>query len=232
MDIKTRYTVELTAREGAAERVADTIKRMSTDENLSRNAKLRTGNVKMEKWWSVVAGLLLVIVFILYSFYLTIPAVILLGVLIAFLIYVGISLKLQQRAKDNAEHEISPRRSADAFINKSLGLTVTGRDATVYMDNSDIGTFGIQLLGKIAVCEGADTSAMFVTTSAKVTDVEEKGENYSLIPLEITVSLGKDVEMLLKYNAPFAIASTGDCVIADTCPVIGEIEKSEIKSKR
>lgn len=234
MAIKTRYTTELIPRSAPAARAAETIRRMASDERLSGNAKQRTGNTKIEKWWSVVAGLLLVIIFILYSFYLTIPAVILLGVLVVFLIYIGISLRLQRKSKESAEHEISPRRSADAFIKKALGKEISGRDLTVYMSETDIAAFGAGLksmIAEIAAAEGENAADISVATSAKVTEAEVNEDDFSIIPVEFTISIGTGTELLLKYAAPFAMASTGDCALADALPGFGNTEKTEIKVK-
>lgn len=233
MDTKIRYNIELTAREGVEGRIQDALNKMAADAQLSANAKQRTGNVKMEKWWSVVAGLLLVITFILYSFYLTIPAVILLGVLVAFLIYVGISLRLQRNKKESAEHEISPRRSADAMIRTAVRMPVSGRDVTGYMNGADMNAFGAELSSVIeSIANAEEMAKLSITTTVKVIEAEELGEHYSVMPVEYVLGLGDDKELVINYKAPFAIAATGDCILADTNPAIGEITRSDVSKKQ
>ncbi len=228
MAITERYTIKLTARDDAEKRAAETAKRVMDDSVLIDNAKKRNGNVKMEKWWSVVSGMLLVATFILYTFYLTIPAVILLGVLVAFLIYAGISLRMQRKVKENAEHEISPSSSMDAFIKTALGMEVTGRNATAYMDKTEIAAFGKALRSALEAAGAGDVEA--VNTTVKVTEAESDTDGMSFIPAVIILTSG-ETEVVLDYNAPFAIAATGDCVPADGCPAVGEPVKSEIKKR-
>ena len=229
MAITERYSIELTAREGAEARAAATAQRVAADGVLAANAKKRTGNVKMEKWWSVVSGMLLVATFILYTCYLTIPALITLGVLVVFLIYAGISLRMQRNVKENAEPEISPRRSMDAFIKTALGMEVTGRDATVYMDKDDISAFGNDLCAALQAIGAGEVTA--VETAVKVTEAKSEVDGMSIIPASVTLTCA-ETEVVLEYSAPFAMAETGDCVPADGRPAIGEAVKKELKKHR
>ena len=228
MDIKERYTIELTSNGDAELAAAAAVKRLSGDESLAANAKQRKGNTKFEKMWSVAAGLMLVIAFVMYACYLTIPSLILLGVLVLYLIFVGIYLRKQRNKKENAEHEISPRRSLDAMVKRSLGMEVTGRDATAYMNADDIAAFGDKLRAAVSAVAAAEIDS--VSTSVKVIEVEAVSDILNLIPAEITVSAG-ETEVVLKWNAPFAIAPTGDCIPADACPAFGEAVKTAAKKK-
>jgi len=234
MDIKARYIVELTARENTAEMAENVAAVMAGDPELVENSKLRNSNLKFEKWWSVIAGILLVAAFILYSFYLTIPAVILLGLLIAFLIYAGINLQLQRKKRENAPHEISPRRSTDAFIKTALNLHISGRDVTGYLDTADIAEFGRKLtpvIAGVAAAESVPAAPVTTAVSVKVTDTEPVNDCLNLIPTDIIITIADTVELVLSYKAPFAIAITGDCALVDTCPSLGEAIKTDLPRK-
>lgn len=235
MEIKARYQAELTARDGVEQRAAAAVTALSGDARLADNAKKRNGNVRMQKWWSVVSGILLVVTFILYSFYLTIPALISLGVLVAFLVYVGISLRMQRKVKENAEHEISPRRSLDALVRRALGMEVSGRDATVYMPKGDIAIFGARLraaVSEVAAAEGVKCGDIAVSTAVKVTEAGTESDTVSFIPAEITLTLNGCIDIVLTGSIPFAIAPTGDCIPADASPMVGEAVKTEIPKKK
>ena len=228
MEIKERYTIELTSRGDAELAAAAAVKRLAGDSQLAANEKQRKGNTKFEKMWSVAAGLMLVIAFILYACYLTIPSLILIGILVIYLIFTGIYLRRQRNKKESAEHEISPRRSLDAMVRRALGMEVTGRDATVYMNADDIAAFGNNL--RAAVSDVTSSEINSVSTAVKVIEVEAVSDILNLIPAEITVAAG-ETEVVLKWNVPFAIASTGDCIPSDACPAFGEVIKTEAKKK-
>jgi len=110
-DIK--YTLNLAEMDGAQARAEQKAAVLEADNQLAENAKIRLGDVKLEKWWSVAAGMALILAFILYTFYLTIPAVILFVLLGAFIIYVFVKQHRQRRRIEEAEPEISPNRCVD-----------------------------------------------------------------------------------------------------------------------
>ena len=145
-----KNVINIVVADGAQERAAKAAALLEADERLVANAKVRLGDVKIEKWWSVAAGMALIAVFILYTFYLTIPAVILLGLLAAFLIYVGIHLRRQRKRVEEAEPEISPNRCVDVFVRKALGIEVIGRDVSGYMSEVDIAAFGAALKARLS----------------------------------------------------------------------------------
>lgn len=229
MEIKERYTIELTSRGDAELAAAAAAKRLAGDSQLAANEKQRKGNTKFEKMWSVAAGLMLVIAFILYACYLTIPSLILIGILVVYLVFTGIYLRSQRNKKESAEHEISPRRSLDAMVRRALGMEVTGRDATAFMNAGEISEFGNRLRGAVSAVTAAKIDS--VSTAVTVIDVEAVSDILNIIPAEITVSAG-ETEVVLSWKVPFAIAPTGDCVPADANPAFGEAVKTEVKKKK
>lgn len=207
-DIK--YTLNIIEAEGSRARAEKKAAELEVDSRLSDNARLRLGDVKLEKWWSVAAGMALIAAFILYTFYLTIPAVIILVLLAAFIVYVFAKLRKERRRVENAEPEISPNRCISALVNKALGNEITGRDVTVYMDSADIAAFGAELKQKLAEL-GLDAAPASVKADAKVTEIDQLSDKCGVMPVSVVLDCaGEKVE--LKWTATFALAATGDCM--------------------
>lgn len=108
MDSKARYILPLCEDRLSDEAVSAVAARLAADGALSENARRRNGSVKLERWWNIVSGVLLVMFIVLYSFYLTIPALIVLALMVGFMIYAGLKLMAKRRAIRNTEPEISP----------------------------------------------------------------------------------------------------------------------------
>ena len=208
-DIK--HTLNLTSPDGAQARCEEKAALLEADARLAENAQLRSGDVKLEKWWSMAAGMALIAAFILYSCYLTIPAVILLCLLAAFLVFVYVRRYRQRRRIENAEPEISPNRCVETFVKKALGQPVSGRDVSGYMDEGDIAAFGEQLRSRLAAL-GLSAENVSVKSDAKVTETDQTGAKCGKMPVRVVLDCaGAKVE--LKWTAAFALASTGDCML-------------------
>ena len=208
-DIKN--VINIVVADGAQERAAKAAALLEADERLVANAKVRLGDVKIEKWWSVAAGMALIAVFILYTFYLTIPAVILLGLLAAFLIYVGIHLRRQRKRVEEAEPEISPNRCVDVFVRKALGIEVIGRDVSGYMSEADIADFGAALKARLSGM-GIDAGNISVKADVKVTHADQITPNCGKMPVSVVLDCGAD-KVELKWDGIFAFSATGDCML-------------------
>lgn len=211
MKNEIKNIIEVSVSEGAQARAERAAARLEADEQLAENAKIRLGDVKIEKWWSVAAGMALVAAFILYTCYLTIPALILLGLLAAFLIYVFIHLRTERKKIENAEPEISPNRCVDVFMKKALGQSVTGRDVSAYMDAADIVAFGTALRAKLAdMGFGADVAIEKV--NVKVTETEQLSEKCGQIPVSVIIACGSE-KAEIRWVGTFALSATGDCML-------------------
>lgn len=208
-DIK--HTINLVPAEGAQQRACKIAEKMEADARLSENAKIRMGDVKMEKWWSVAAGMALIAAFILYTCYLTIPAVVLFCLLGAFLIYVFIHLRSQRKRVEEAEPEISPNRSVYTFVKKALGQDINGRDVSEFMDGADVAAFGSALRARLAGL-GLDTANVSVRADVKVTEADKVADKCGKMPVRVVLDCA-GVKAELKWDGMFAMANTGDCMI-------------------
>lgn len=208
-DIK--YTLNLVETDGAQARAELKAAELEADNQLTENAKIRLGDVKLEKWWSVAAGMALILAFILYTFYLTIPAVILFVLLGAFIIYVFVKQYRQRKRVEEAEPEISPNRCVDNMLRKALGLEIAGRDVTKFMDAADLDTLGVELKAKLTEL-GLDTESAQVRADAKVTETDQLSPKCGVMPVSAIVTCG-GVDVELKWKATFALAATGDCMV-------------------
>lgn len=205
-----RHTLNLTELPGAEERAARKAAQLESDAQLAENAKNRTGDVKLEKWWSVIAGVTLVAAFIMYTCYLTIPALILMALLAIYIICVYVRMYLKRRSVESAVPEISPNRGVETFIKKALGQSVTGRDVSGYMDRADIAAFGAALSEKLAGL-GLSAEGAAVKADAKVVQADAAGDKCSRIPVSVVLDCG-GAQVELKWTATFALAATGDCM--------------------
>ena len=194
-DIK--YTLNLAEMDGAQARAEQKAAVLEADNQLAENAKIRLGDVKLEKWWSVAAGMALILAFILYTFYLTIPAVILFVLLGAFIIYVFVKQHRQRRRIEEAEPEISPNRCVDNMLRKALGAELKAK-----------------LTGL-----GLDISGAEVRADAKVTETDQLSPKCGAMPVSAIVSCG-GVNVELKWKATFALAATGDCMVETRVHVV------------
>lgn len=210
MKKEIKHILNISEAEGAQARAEKKAAEMEADSRLSDNAKLRLGNVKLEKWWSVAAGAALILAFILYTCYLTIPAVILLLLLAAFIVYVFVKQHMERKRVESTEPEISPNRCLDALVKKALGKAVTGRDVTGYMDPADIAAFGAQLCEKLSAL-GLDPASAEVKADAKVTEADQISEKCGRMPVSVVLDCA-GVKVELKWTATFALPNTGDCM--------------------
>lgn len=216
MDSKARYILPLCEKALSDEEVSAVAARLAADGALSENARRRNGSVKLERWWNIASGILLLLFIVLYSFYLTIPALIVLALMVGFMIYVGLKLMAKRRAIKNTDPEISPHRAADAFLRAALGLRTHGRDVTCLMDAERIAAFSAGLIKQLNGL-GVKESEMTLHTETLVTYAERQSAGRAVIPVVATIISG-DVEVILEYSATFALSVTGDCMIADFCP--------------
>lgn len=218
MDSRIRYILPLCEGALSDSAVSAVAAQLAADGTLSENARRRSGGVKLERWWNIVAGVLLVLFIVLYSFYLTIPALIVLALLVGFMIYVGLKLVAKRRAVLNTDTEISPHRAADAFLRAALGLQVHGRDLTRLMDADRVAAFSAALINQLDAL-GVKNGEITLHTEALVSSLERKSAVRAVIPVVATIISGF-VEVILEYSATFALSPTGDCLIVDLCPRI------------
>lgn len=218
MDLKNRYILPLCESALSDEAVAAVAGRLEADGALSENARRRSGSVRLERWWNIVAGILLVAFIVLYSFYLTIPALIVLALMVGFMAYAGFRLLSKRRAIRNTDPEISPHRAADAFFRAALGLRPHGRDVTRFMDADRIAEFSAALRAQLKAL-GVNESSLTLHTETLVTSLDRPSASRAVIPVTAAVISG-DVEVILEYGASFALAATGDCMIVDLNPRI------------
>ena len=207
-DIK--HIIEVIEAEGAQARAEKKAAEMEADPRLSENARLRLGDVKLEKWWSVAAGMALIAAFILYTVYLTIPAVILLILLAGFIVYALLKLRRDRKRVENAEGEISANRSVDALVRRALGLPITGRDVSGYMDAADIAAFGDSLKSKLVEL-GLDPAKADIKADCKITETDQLSPKTGRMPAGVIITCG-DTKVELKWTATFALPDTGDCM--------------------
>ena len=87
MTLKGRYLLEMQETESASGAAQVLARRLAGDWQLQSAAKKRARGSGEDRWWSAAAGLLLVIVFVFYSLYWNIPALIALIALVGLLLW-------------------------------------------------------------------------------------------------------------------------------------------------
>lgn len=214
----TTYILPLVERDITDADVNAAAERLASDAKLSANARVRSGGIKLQRWWNVVSGVLLILFFVLYSFYLTIPALIVAGVMAVFLGYVGVKVLMQKAALNKTETEISPHRCADAFLRRALGMPAAGRDISRFFDIEAATAFGTELKKTIAAL-GLDPMAIALKTACDITRLEHTSPVAARIPICAILTFA-DTRVILEYHATFALPSTGDCILVDMMPRI------------
>ena len=197
--------------------VSAAAEKLAADKKLAENARRRSDGMKLQRWWSVVAGVLIILFFVLYSFYLTKLAVAVLIIMALFMAFVGWNLYSQRRKVSKTETEISPHRCADAFFRSALGLPATGRDISRLLDQDSIRNFACDIM---PVLESIGIEGdMELNTVVDVTRLERVSEGRAQIPVTAEVTCG-DTRAFIEMSATFALPITGDCVMVDLYPRI------------
>ena len=233
MTLKGRYLLEMQETEtasGAAEVLA---RRLAGDRQLRDAAKKRTRGSGEDRWWSAVAGLLLVIVFVFYSLYWNIPALIALILLVGLLLWELFRTLSRRAMLKKADNAISPHRAAEALYRRALNLPVKGRDISRLYDGEQVDALSAELSGRIqgiAARHGIRVDTLSVRVDTVMGGLKKIDETLSRIPLIVTITAGQAqgsyVEILLEYLASFAFSNTGDCLLLDAGPrVLAEVAR-------
>lgn len=213
-----KYEITLTERPEASDAAPFVAGKLDADASLRENARRRTGGIKLDRWWSVIAGLSLVTAFVLYTFYLTIPAAVALGVLAAFLGFVAYKMLSRRAVLRKTDPEISPGRCMDAFIRMALEMPAGARDISRLFNAEQVGEFSAELSARLARFAGEAQ----LRTMADVTAMEKLDDACARIPLKAVLTY-PGAEVTIGYFATFAFSANGDCMLCDQRPDIGDI---------
>ena len=233
MTLKGRYLLEMQETESASGAAQVLARRLAGDWQLQSAAKKRARGSGEDRWWSAVAGVLLVIVFVFYSLYWNIPALIALIALVGLLLWELFRTLSRRAMLKQAENAISPHRAAEALYRRALNLPVKGRDISRLYDVEQVDALSAELSGRIqgvAARHGIRVDTLSLRVDTVMGGLRKIDDTLSRIPLIVTITAGEAqggcVEIILEYLAGFAFSDTGDCLLLDASPrVLAEVSR-------
>ncbi|MGI6238047.1 MAG: hypothetical protein ACOYI5_00265 [Christensenellales bacterium] len=228
MALNARYIVALAERADAgADMARAAIARLEADETLARTAKRRARYEKDDRWWSVVAGVLIIVMSVLYSANLTVAAHISAVVLCVYVVVIFSYIIAKRALLKRTEPPISPTRALDALFRGALGLPARANDPVRLYDGARLAQFSRDLAAQlIPLARAAGVEPEHWTVSVEVNPrlVEGASSDIAAIPAVATATCadasGARVEFLLEYFATFVSAAGGDTRACDEAPAI------------
>lgn len=234
MSLKGCFTIELQEKAPCTCAVGRACARLESDPETTAAARDRERYSKNDAWWSIPAGIMLIISFAVYSMNLRILA---LSVIIAMAVYIAamfIRMGVKKSRLKKIDSEISPQRAVEAMLRKALRLPPRGKDISrlVTGDNSDV--FSASLLGAITAkareC-GVEPAQWAVNVRTDLSGMVSAARDAFSAPVRAVVIVkgeGGQCRFNLEYMASFACASTGDCLPVDLSPVIADITPADM----
>lgn len=230
MALKARYLIELHEQPASEEAARAARGRLEGDPALSRTAKDRARYEKDDRWWSVIAGLLIVVMSILYSANLytlaNITAVVLCVYVVAIFSYI-IAKRVLLKRTDPA---ISPTRALDALFRRALGLPARKNDVSRLYEEKAVAAFSRDLaatLVPLARAAGVEPEkwTLDLETNPRLAESDRRG--VVSMPAIATVSASSgagSVEFILELFASFVTTEGGDSLAFDPSPrVLGSV---------
>ena len=232
MALKARYLIELAEHPVAEDAARAALERLEADPALSKTAKNRARYERDDRWWSIVAGLLIVVMSILYSANLytlaNISAVVLCVYVVAIFSYI-IAKRVLLKHTDPA---ISPTRALDALFRKALGLPPRKNDVSRFYDEKELAGFSRELakvLVPLARAAGVEPEAWDLAVEVNTRLAESELRFVASMPavMTITASSGAGaVEFLAEGFFSFVATEGGDLLAWDPSPrILGSVAR-------
>ena len=232
MALKARYLIELAEHPAQEDAARAARARLEKDATLSKTAKDRARYGRDDRWWSVVAGLLIILMSILYSANLytlaNISAVVLCAYVIAIFSYI-ITKRVLLKRTDPA---ISPTRALDALFRKALDMPPRKNDAARFYDEKAVSAFSKDLaatLVPLARAAGVEPQnwEMNLETNPRLAESAFR-DVVSMPAIAIVAASGGagSVEFILEGFFTFVSTSGGDSLAFDPCPrILGSVAR-------
>ncbi len=232
MAFKARYLIELAEHPVTEDAARAARTRLDQDAALTKTAQNRARYERDDRWWSVVAGLLIVIMFLLYSANLytlaNISAIILCAYVIGIFSYI-IGKRMLLKRTDPA---ISPTRALDGLFRRALDMPARKNDTSRFYDEGAVAAFSKELaqtLVPLARAAGIEPQAweMNLETNPRLAESPRTGVVSMPAVATVTASAGeKAAEFIIEGFFSFVSTTGGDSLAVDPCPrVLGSVAR-------
>lgn len=226
MTRKARYLIELVEHPVGEEAARAVRARLENDPTLAKTAKDRARYERDDRWWSVLAGVLIVVMSILYSSNLytlaNIAAVILCLYVVGIFSYI-IAKRVLLKRTDPA---ISPTRALDSLLRKALGMPPRKNDVSRYYDEKAAAEFSRNLAATLVPLSRAagvepQNWTLELETNPRLAESALRGVASMPAVAVVTASdQAGSVEFILDLFASFVSTDGGDSIAFDPCPRI------------
>lgn len=219
-----RYLVEMRDNAGAAdiERARSALLANAAVKNAAARRKRFGGD---ERWWSVGAGVIIVLLLVMYSFNWETAANIAAVSLFVYMAFVMCLIIYKRVSLKRTPLEIDPREAVAALFSNALGQKCDARVAPMLAGSEFSKTLS-------PLCEelAGGKKEWDVKVEVNLKMLTSEARDVIKIPCAVTLrEKGGDTEVTCEYMAAFVSAGGDDFTVADLCPeIIGRAELSPL----
>lgn len=232
MALKARYLIELAEHPVAEDAARAALSRLEGDPALSKTARDRARYERDDRWWSVVAGLLIVAMSVLYSANLYTLANISAAVLCVYVVVIFSYIIAKRVLLKHTDPAISPTRALDALFRKALGLPPRKNDVSRLYDERAVAGFSKELAATLVPLSRAagvepETWDLNVEVNTRLAESELRFMASMPAVMTITASSGAGtVEFLAEGFFSFLATEGGDLLAWDPSPrILGSVAR-------
>ena len=227
MKLKARYLMELSEPVLTEAQLEDARQALERNPALTAAAARRKLGSRDDRWWTVVAGLLIVAVMVVYSLGWNVAAVVAIALLCAFMAFVLVRTLYKRNLLRHTPREISAGRCTDALFHRALGLPFEAKELNGLLDDGAVAALGAELrdrIDELAARNAVAAEKLTLRVDTQVTSVENVADGHARIPVIVTMDAGSPesgrIEAIFEYAPAFVLSSTGDCMLACQRPHI------------
>lgn len=230
MAVKGKYLVELKDNAGADD-IARAQAALNSNAAITAAAHTRKRFGGDERWWSVGAGVIIILLFVMSSFDWDLAANITAIALFVYMAFVMAFIVFKRLKMKRAPLEIDPREALAALFSKALGIKCDPRVAEM-LASCDFDKTLKPLCERLAEEAGITNARWSVAVEVNLRMLESAARNVIKMPCAVNIA-GSDstnsVEITCEYMATFVSAGGDDYMTADLSPeIIGSISLSPL----
>jgi hypothetical protein len=226
MALRARYLIGLAEQPPTEDGLRAALARLEGDPHLSKAARDRAFYERDDRWLSVVAGLLIVAMSILYSANLYLFANITAAILCAYVVAMFSFILFKRAGLRRTPPAVSPSRALDALFRGALGLSPRKGDIGRLYDEQSVAAFSRALaeaLIPLSKAAGVEPEAWTLNLETDPRLAEAPLPGVAAMPAIATVtaeSPAGSVEFILELFASFVTTKGGDSLALDPSPRI------------
>lgn len=226
MELKGCYIVEMQEKHPCTAAIGRACAKLESDPEIIAAARDRKKYSKSDAWWSIPAGMMLVAAFAVYSFRLTVAALVIFGVMALYLAAMFIRMGVKKSRLAKIENEISPQRAIEALFRRAMRLPARGRNISRLISGEDTDVFSASFLGTLTAKSrecGVEPEKWEIAAKTDLTGMINTARDAFSVPVRVEITahgVSGRCRFEVEYMATFAAASTGDCLPVDIAPLI------------